>query len=265
MYIVNIEYPGTWIQLDDQDKAFELNQLLSSMENHLIDMAIVLTLFEGACENNSIHLNHEAEWEANRTLRQMIESEYKSNLHQQDDFYHNYEFHRNEIDKLVRNEKLKRGVLPSCYTNRLPFIYAHSFLSSADSFAKFLNVLAQESSIQNILWLVDEINTSLPALRQVRNSAQHSEDRSRGYGKPADVKKKKKMELQPISNGMIKADGGVLALSCLNGNKLGYTIDDGSYQEVEISVNTLAFIQDIFDKTLKSFDWKGPIQLKPHI
>ncbi|EMH8372094.1 hypothetical protein JEP63_00430 [Proteus mirabilis] len=265
MYILNIEYPGTWIQLDDKDKAFELNNLLFSMENHLIDMAIVLTLFEDSYKNNYFHLDHEAEWEKNRALSQKVESEYRANLHQKDEFYHNYEFHRNEVDKLIRNEKLKKGVLPSCYSNRLPFIYAHSFLSSADSFVKFLNVLAQESPTHNILELVDDVYTNLPALRQVRNSAQHSEDRSRGYGKPADVKKKKKMKLQPISNEMIKADGGVLALSCLNGNKLGYTIDDGSYKEVEISVNTLSFIHEIFNKTLKSFDWIGPKQLKPHI
>lgn len=86
MYILNIEYPGTWIQLDDKDKAFELNNLLFSMENHLIDMAIVLTLFEDSYKNNYFHLDHEAEWEKNRALSQKVESEYRANLHQKMSF-----------------------------------------------------------------------------------------------------------------------------------------------------------------------------------
>ncbi|HIF9167453.1 TPA: hypothetical protein ACX6QH_002672 [Photobacterium damselae] len=265
MYIANIEYPGTWIQSENDNKAFELSNLLSSMETHLADMAISLTMFEEVARNSSVRRDHAVEWEKDRALRQQVENEYKQGLPTDEDIYQNYDYHRSEIEKLVRREKLKQGIIPRSYEHRYVFIHAHSFISSADSFSKFLNVLAEESELSAISELIEELNTNLPALRKVRNSAQHSEDRSRGYGKPADVRKKKKMDLKPVDNGMIKSDSGVLALSCLNGNRLGYTIDDGSYQDVEISVNTLAYLSEIFQKALNCFEWHGPVQLKPHM
>ncbi|NVN83338.1 hypothetical protein [Vibrio sp. Scap16] len=265
LYVVNIEYPGTWIQSDNDNKAFELNNLLSSMETHLNDMAISLTMFEEAANRSSVHRDHQGEWERDRELRQQVESHYKQSLPFENEIYQNYDYHRAEIEKLVREEKLKRGITPSSYERRYVFIHAHSFISSADSFSKFLNVLAEESELSVVSEIVEELNTNLPALRKVRNSAQHSEDRSRGYGKPADVRKKKKMDLKPVDNGMIKSESGVLALSCLNGNRLGYTIDDGSYQEVEISLNTLAYFSELFHNVLNSFRWHGPARLTPHI
>lgn len=265
MYIASIEYPGTWIKFENDNKGFELNNLLSSMETHINDMAITLTMFEGSRQNINHNRDPQSEWEKDRKLRMDAEIEYKNSLEQGTDIYQNYDYHRNQIDKYVREIKLKKGVIPKSYQHRFSFIHAHSFMSSADSFSKFLNVLFSESENTEIKKLIDEFNERMPALRQVRNSAQHSEDRSRGYGKPADIRKNKKMALQPIDNNFIKSEGGVLALSCLNGNRLGYTIDDGSYQEVEISIHTLAYMTEVFQKAVNSFDWHGPIQLKPYL
>lgn len=265
MYIANIEYSGTRIQTKNNDNAFKLSNLLSSMETHVVDMAISLTMFEDAARNSSASHDHEMVWEKNRVLSQQVENEYRQGLKIGDDIYKNYDYHRSEIEKLVRNEKLKQGIIPSSYKHRFVFIHAHSFISSADSFSNFLNVIAEESELNVISVLIEELNTKLPALRKVRNSAQHSEDRSRGYGKPADVRKKKKMDLKPVDNAMIKSDSGVLVLSCLNGNRLGYTIDDGSYQEVEISVNTLEFLCKIFQKLINCFEWHGSSHIKPHM
>ncbi|EJB5293976.1 hypothetical protein G6329_17520, partial [Vibrio cholerae] len=144
MYIVNIDYPGTWIQSDNNNKAFELNNLLSSMETHLTDMAISLTMFEEAASRSSVHRDHQVEWERDRELRQQVESHYKQRLPLGHDIYQNYDYHRAEIEKLVREEKLKQGIIPRSYEHRYVFIHAHSFISSADSFSKFLNVIAEE-------------------------------------------------------------------------------------------------------------------------
>ena len=32
MFIVNIEYPGTWLELPDREKAYDVESLLSSMD-----------------------------------------------------------------------------------------------------------------------------------------------------------------------------------------------------------------------------------------
>ncbi|MEH6640572.1 hypothetical protein [Vreelandella glaciei] len=45
MFIVNIEYPGTWLELPDKAKAFEIKNLILSMETAVTDMAITLSMF----------------------------------------------------------------------------------------------------------------------------------------------------------------------------------------------------------------------------
>ena len=269
MFIVNTEYPGTWIELPDADNAFEVKNIISSMQTAITDMAITLTMFiECQLKDHEEHSSesHKDLWERDRQLRMHIEQKYRSELTNENDFYNNYDYHRAETDKRYRQEKLKAGDIPRSYKHRVPFIHAHSFLSSADTFYKYLSVLYKETELEHVQCIKLQFESSLPTLSKIRNSAQHSEDRSRGYGKPADVRKKVKMDLKPIDNGFIKAEGGgVLALSNLNGNRLGYTIDDGSYQEFEISQNTLGLVAELFQNLINGFQWTGPAEISPHV
>jgi hypothetical protein len=269
MFIVNIEYPGTWLELPDKDKAFEMKSLISSMETAVTDMAITLTMFVD-CQRAS-HEEHSSEafkdsWERDRQLRMRIEDEYRNKLPKEHDFYNQHEYHRLETEKLYRQEKLKSGEVPRSYKHRFAFIHAHSYLSSADTFSKYLSVLADETELDHVIKIKEQFNDTFPSLAKIRNSAQHSEDRSRGYGKPAGVRKKVKMDLKPIDNGFIKAEGGgVLALSNLNGDRLGYTIDDGTYQEFEINQNSFGLVADLFQQLINGFQWSGPVEISPHI
>lgn len=269
MFIVNIEYPGTWLELPDKHKAFEVKNLISSMETAITDMAITLTMFvDVQLRSHEEHASQSTSepWERDRQLRMNIEQKYRSELTNENDFYSNHDHHRAEIEKLYRQEKLNSGVVPRSYKHRFSFIHAHSFLSSVDTFSKYLAVLSDETGLEHVQSINQQLENDFPSLSKIRNSAQHSEDRSRGYGKPADVRKKVKMDLKPIDNGFIKAEGGgVLALSNLNGNRLGYTIDDGTYQEFEISQATLGRVADLFQSLINGFEWSGPIQLSPHI
>lgn len=268
MFIVNIEYPGTWLELPNRENVSELTSIITSMETTIIDMAITLTMFMD-CHQKS-YLEHtsdnmEDSWERDRQLRMHIERDYRDGLDDENDFYTNHEYHRAKTEKLYRQEKLNSGEVPRSYKNRFSFIHAHSFLSSADTFYKYLSVLSRETNIENVKVIKQQFEDTFPTLSKIRNSAQHSEDRIRGYGKPADLRKKIKMDLKPIDNGFIKAEGGVLALSNLNGNRLGYTIDDGSYQEFEVSEITLGKIADLFQSLINSFQWSGPTSIRPHI
>lgn len=269
MFIVNIEYPGTWLEFSDKNKAFEIKNIISSMETAVIDMAIALTMFLECQQKTQEEYNSDTmrdSWELDRQLRMRIEQEYRAALPNKNDFYNNHDYHRTETEKLYRKEKLNSGVIPRSYKNRISFIHAHSFLSSADTFSKYLSVLAVEAELDHVKKLKKQLEDTFPSLAKIRNSAQHSEDRSRGYGKPADVRKKVKMDLKPIDNGFIKAEGGgVLALSNLNGNRLGYTIDDGTYQEFEISQNSLGVVAGLFQNLINGFQWTGPVEISPHI
>lgn len=269
MIIVNVEYPGTWLELPDKDKAFLVSNIITSMETAIIDLAISLTMFnesvmKGREERDSE--NMEERWNRSSELRNNIENEYKNNLNNPNDFYENHELHRVQVEKIFRDKILKTGVVPDSYKHRFVFIHAHSFLSSADTFSKYLSVVSDETSMEFVAELLKELDDGLPSLRKIRNSSEHSEDRSRGYGKPADVRKKQKMDLKPIDNNLIRAkNGGVLVMSSLNGDKLGYTVDDGTYQEIEINMNTLGFITNIFQRLINGFEWKGPVRINPHV
>jgi len=269
MFIVNIEYPGAWLELPDSDKAFEVKTLISSMETAIIDMAITLTMFNDSQLRS--HGEHSLEvarnsWECDKQLRMRIEQEYRNELANENDFYNNHDHHRVESEKRYRQEKLKAGEVPKSYKHRFSFIHAHSFLSSADTFSKYLSVLSDETALDHVNNIKQQFEDTFPSLSKIRNSAQHAEDRTRGYGKPANVRKKIKMDLKPIDNGFIKAEGGgVLILSQLNDNRLGYTIDDGTYQEFEISQGTLTHVADLFQRLINGFQWRGPIVISPHI
>lgn len=269
MFIVNTEYPGTWLELPDKDKSFLVSNLISSMETAVIDLAISLTLFNESALNDREEYNSESmeeKWKRKSELRNKIENEYRSNLSDQNEFYENHDYHGAEVEKKHREQMLKSGAIPDSYKHRFVFIHAHSFLSSADTFSKYLSVISKETELEFVAELLKEFDNGLPSLRKIRNSSEHSEDRSRGYGKPADVKKKQKMELKPINNNLIKAEnGGVLVISSLNGDRLGYTVDDGSYQEFDINMNTLGLIVDIFQRLINGFEWSGPKRINPHV
>lgn len=266
MYIVELKYPGNWLQLADKDKAWEISNLIMSMETQLTDMAIALSFFEEEIRkvtNDIISNDIRQQWEQDRALRAEIESRYREELGEEV-FYKDYASLFRKIDIEMKRKKWQDGSLPRSHKHRLPFIHAHSFLYALDSFGKFLDVIANEEGLPKVVCSIrDGFYTALPSLRKIRNSALHIEDRSRGFGTIEQTKKKERMKLQPISNRMLNAPKGALVLSNLNGNRLGYTIDDGSFQEIEISPITLNVASEALQKLIDSFAWDGLPQFRP--
>jgi len=83
MYIVELQYPGTWLQLADEDKAWEISNLITLMEHQLIDMAITLSLFEEENRKMASDFTYEhaqQQWEQDRELRFEIQSRYIEEL-----------------------------------------------------------------------------------------------------------------------------------------------------------------------------------------
>lgn len=138
-----------------------------------------------------------------------------------------------------------------------------AFLYSLDAFDKFLTVLSCEPEVPDrIADMVKDVATAFPHLRGVRNTAQHLEDRSRGFGagrNPAPL------GLKPVENEMISAPGGALILNSLNGSKYGSTMADGHYGEVDVSRESMQQLQRILHATLESFKWRGPKRHAPSI
>ncbi len=268
MYIVELQYPGTWLQLAEKDKAWEMeiSILIISMETQLTDMALALGFFEEETRKAAkdfVSKDIRQQWEQDTALRAKIENRYREELGTEV-FYKDYASLIMKIDIEIKREKWQEGFLPRSYEHRLPFIHAHSFLYALDSFGKFLDVIANEEGPPKVVCSIrDGFYSALPSLRKIRNSALHIEDRSRGFGTREQAKKKEKMKLKPINNRLINSAGGALVLSALNGNRLGYTIDDGSYQEIEISPITLNVASEALQKLINSFAWNGPPRFTP--
>ncbi len=249
MYIIELNYPGTRLKFEDDESKREIESLLHSLEGIVTEAAISLSMFE-SCR---LELpDPRAEWERDTELRRHFDEE----LRQEAGDLFNQEFDKYRIisEKKLRQRKAELGILPRSYIHKIPFIHAHTFVYAVDSFGKFLEELAAyegvPDGIQNCL---DEFNRLLPSVRKIRNSALHIEDRSRGYGSWKEKKLGKKMETN-----------GFLGLSNLENNFLCYTIDDGSYQKVEVSANVLNILVQLTNHNLACFEWEGNPYVAPH-
>ena len=249
MYLYELNYPGTWLQLENDEIRFEIEGLLRALEGILTEAAIALSMFE---ESRSQRSDARLEWDRDAELRQQVDDEIRREVG--DDYYRNFNTYRLLLGKRMRAKKAELGILPRSYLHKIPFIHAHTFVYAVDSFGKYLEVLQEYAQIpEEIGKCSDEFDRLLPSVRKIRNSALHIEDRSRGYGPPWDKKKGKKMEIH-----------GFLGLSNLEGNCLCYTIDDGSYQSVEISSNVLGILVSLANRILASFEWSGPARTEPN-
>lgn len=248
MYVFELNYPGTWLEFPNDELKFEIEGMLRSLEGLITEAAISLSMFE-ACQAQ--RNDPRKEWERDAELRRDIDEDIR--IEAGESYYQDFEKYRLISEKRLRARKAELGILPRAYLHKLPFIHAHTFVYAVDSFGKYLEELkAYDGMPEQVSHCVDEFNRLLPTVRKIRNSALHIEDRSRGYGPQWDKKKGKKMELQ-----------GFLGLSNLEGNFLCYTIDDGSYQKVEISSEVLNILVQIANYLLASFQWNGPARVEP--
>jgi hypothetical protein len=83
-------------------------------------------------------------------------------------------------------------------------------------------------------------------VKYVRDSAAHAEDRARS---------RKRRQPIPVK--------GLLGLSNLEGDRLSYTIEDGSYQEFGVNDETLSVLVETINKLLQVLPWKGTPHVEP--
>jgi hypothetical protein len=167
-----------------------------------------------------------------------------------------------ESEVRFKRERWSSGGVPREFEHNLPFIYARAFLYALDAFDKLLGVLSKEPNVpEQIAKYHAQIDEYFLNLRGVRNTAQHLEDRARGFGAGRNPQP---LKLKPITNSLINAPGGgVLALNCLNGSRYGSTMSDGHYGEIDVSPESMRRLQKILEGVLQSFKWRGPRQHAP--
>jgi hypothetical protein len=255
MHIAILLFPGTWLDDEDQDWTWRTGKLLSDLGGPLADMALSLTLFESA--RAAMRAPDRQQWAREGEERAALEEEVARELGvSRYDMARDSEIRARATIKHIQ-AKLARGERPCEYAHRLPFLHARAFLFALDRLDKLLRVIARHPKVRPAV--SDSIAAfSCPITRGVRNSVAHYEDRTRGLGR-----NERPLELQPIKNAMVHADGGVLVLESLNGNRFGSTMENGEYGEDEIGTSTLETARMTVQSVLDGFQWKGAARVVP--
>lgn len=254
MVIFELIKPGSHLDYDDSEVGCKFERLLIHLETAFYDANVSLNFFNAERERDDSFADAsikqmEEDFQRRRILQAQVIQEL--GVHS----YENYDEIRAEVDARLRKEKWNNGVIPLNHRHRFVFLYAKSFLYALDTIDKFLKVLSEEDGAPEIIKkLHAKIVDEFPNLRGVRNSAQHLEDRARGLGAG---KVPKLLELQPMDNGFYVAPQGALMLSNLNDTRLGYTMSNGHYGEVDISEESMSKITTILQEVYNSFPWKG--------
>lgn len=134
-------------------------------------------------------------------------------------------------------------------------LVAHSFVYALSMFRKFLTVLAREEGVKDSAKeALAKFDEAFPAVSGIRNSLQHAEDRAR-----RKARNEKALDIKSVSNEWAEApSGALLVLSGIVGSKVGTTMADGEYGEVDISEGSMRKVQEILQKFVDSLCWTGP-------
>lgn len=254
MIIYELTKPGERLnQSNEISKNFELENLIRHLINTFFEANVALNLYLGEKQNSNLYYQKEREnWESDlelkTELRKKIDLEYTTGNN-----FDKFEEVNYKVEIEFKKHIWNKGRIPSDLKNKLIFIHAKTFLYALDNFEKqFKKLLINETIPELCNSFHIKLIEHFPNLRELRNSAHHQEDRIRGE------KFGKKIDLKPISNKIIDApNGGVLITNSLNGDKYGGTLGDGTFGEVEVSVDSMNKLQSILQEFINSLEWKG--------
>ena len=260
MIVFEIITPGTWLDYEDREWSWKIQNQLNSLKSQFFEANSALNMFVGVQSARPSFASRE-NWERESLRR----SEIRHALEQKRGgfgFHDAWEELHFETEVLFKREKWAAGGVPHEFEHSLPFVYARAFLYALDAFDKFLKVLSNEEHVpEQLAVLHAKVAEAFPHLRGVRNTAQHLEDRARGLGAGRSPQP---LDLKPIEDSFINApSGGLLVLSGLNGSKYGSTMSDGHYGEIDVSAESMLQLQQILEGVLGSFKWRGPRRHAP--
>lgn len=240
-------------QSNDISENFELENLIRHLIDTFFEANVALNLYLGEKQNSNLYFQKEREnWDSDSELkselRKKIEFEYLAGNN-----FEKFEEINYKVEIEFKKHIWNKGRVPSDLKNKLIFIHAKTFLYALDNFEKqFKKLLKNHIIPESCNSFYIKLIEYFPNLRELRNSAHHQEDRIRGE------KCGKKIDLKPISNRLVQAPkGGILIINSLNGDNYGGTLGDGTFGEVEVSVDSMNKLQSILQEFINSLDWKG--------
>lgn len=246
---------GTWTEGLDEGVGREVESLSRLLTQGVLDALLALAMFDQALNATGSHV--QTAWDQDREWERKREEELES----QDPppaGATEYAEWRHQLSMQARRDlaraKWEAGELPGELRHRLPFIHAQTFVRALARVGRGLRELEKldtGAAKAEIRAARGEFDRALPALKEVRDSVEHAEDRLRGRNRHGQT-----MTLAPIQNRMVNAPGGgVLIADALNGRNFGSTVDDGSYKEVEMSDATVEIARASVQRALDALPW----------
>ena len=172
MFVFEIITPGTWLDYDDRDWSWRIQNQLQSLESQFFEANAALNLFVNAQSIRPSFADQDT-WERDAQRRseigRAVEQERGDPIsrEQLDEIHF-------ESDVRFKREKWSNGGVPREFEHNLPFIYARVFLYALDAFDKFLGVLSKEPNVpEQVARFYAQVAEEFPHLRGVRNTAQH--------------------------------------------------------------------------------------------
>lgn len=264
-HVFEVQISGTWIVgLDDDATANEALGLLHYVESCLADAALSLSLFEAKraelvryWDPMIASARRERDAKRRREIEDRVAADWPDDLTHGERMERLHKvWHQAEVE--VCREHWRDGELPGTYQQRLPFLHARSFVTALESIRKAFQAMQKLPGMPTeVAEVVRGIDEAVPAMRHVRNSIQHGEDRIRGleHGRTIDLK--------PVDSRMVKAPDGFLVYDSLDGTRFGCTMADGQFGEVDVSPTTAGIMTTAVQQIVDAFQWDGPTRHVP--
>ena len=262
MKIFEILVPGIWIDLEDKDVAFRLQNYINGIHSKFNEAVMLLSLFEqsqataksqfdeSSTADPVREVDNTASSDADDLATRMIESPEKS-----DEIFRNW-----SMEQIAKRRKhWESGAVPLEYSRSLPFAYARAFLYSVWTIGKLFDQVSTCDGLpENVLPVAKNFHSALPSLKGLRDSSAHIDERLDGRARG------KKIRTKSINNRLAQIPEGSFVFSeNLFGNKFIGTVATGELAELAITGETLVHVQRCFQDLLDSFSWTGVGRLHP--
>jgi hypothetical protein len=253
-------FPGSQLALPGDETRGRVDSLLVLLSNSLTEAALALGLYIDTQQRERVDMAAEIvradrDREEILSIKRRIREELGSpaNLSAEQVTYMELEVRKRRLQAAF-----DRGQLPGAYVHQLPFVHAKSFLNaiwmikSAFFQGKHLGPIAKQSAEAD-----NAIIAAIPALKGVRDSASHADERIQRLAKGKPIPASTQVLSPSIAIGFI--------VDSLINHNITYTSPDGQHGQVPVTRETFDLCVRVSQDFINKLPWRGYQRLQPHL
>jgi hypothetical protein len=253
---------GMWLpESMPDDLRFEVEMLCHLLSRGVADLVMSLSMFEDAYVAHTPNRPEERRRNAARRRKRQAELEAEHGVtSEHPDCFEEHDALRERIRRAALREEWQEKGGPEEYRHRVVFIHARSFVTTLAQIQRSVMALCrydfEPEVAAKLTKACNNFAAALPGLKQVRDSAEHGEDRVRGQAY------REKIAIQTVSNSFMQ--GELMVVEALSNRHFGCTVADGTYAEVEVSDATTEIAQVAVQAVYDALPWRpGPRECIP--